>query len=114
MMRSAWDFIRDHSWAAVIITVVLAVLLYPLIMQSSPVIERTQFDGTIVTITHAGESWMGRPGRYGYRIAPADGDEPVIVRSPSLHRIGDRVTVERVTRRNGNITYRIAGVRPPQ
>lgn len=114
MVRSAWYFIRDHFWAGVIIVVILAALLYRPIAQSSPVVERMQFEGTVAAITNAGESWLGRQPRYGYQITPADGGEPVIVRVPSLHRIGDHVTVERIERRNGNITHQIvSGPAPP-
>ena len=110
-MRLAWELVRGHFWAAAIVIALLAALLYPPIMLSSPVVDRTQFGGTVSAITHSGESWTGRPGRYGYQVIPSDGGQPVIVRGHAQHRVGDPVVIERVTRRNGNVSYQFRPMR---
>ena len=109
-MGSAWEFIRRHFGAGVIIALLVGALVFKTVSETAPVVERTRFDGTIVAITHTGDNWNGRPPKFGYKIAPLDGGESISLTNPHLHRIGSRVTVERIVRSSGYMTYQIATV----
>lgn len=104
---SGWHFVRDHSLAAFFAVALLAVLLYKPLTQSSPVVERSRFMGTIVMITKSGADLNGRAALYRYQIRPSDGGQMIFAQSHLQLGGGDMVPVERVVRRNGNITYDI-------
>lgn len=105
----AWHFIRDHILAAILVIAIVAAVLYRPLSISSPVTQVVRYGGVVAAVLSAGGGrTLQQQPWYSYQIHPNDGGPDAIVGLPSLQRVGDQLTMERVVHANGTVSHRLA------